>query len=217
MTVSILKNYLKSNLKDIISQKNDLKVSKIIFSKQIFLDVTVTPIKKDKFNYVDLNNFIDNAFINFTNNIDDDYKKKKEIDIADNYYFLIRSLSNFVTLKEENILQKGISQWITIFMSHRTNNKDTSKQKEEDIIIDYKDISKMRKKFDSDKIKDFLIDKIDKNLIKLTLIFIDTKLKFEGNNNKLESTIFGKTYEANITNESNLLTIYNETNEKLIK
>ena len=102
-------------------------------------------------------------------------------------------------------------------MSHRTNNKNNSKQKEEDIIIDYKDISKMRKKFDSDKIKDFLIDKIDKNLIKLTLIFIDTKLKFEGNNNKLESTIFGKTYEANITNESNLLTIYNETNEKIIK
>ena len=79
LTVSILKNYLKSNLKDIISQKNDLKVSKIIFSKQIFLDVTVTPIKKDKFNYVDLNNFIDNAFINFTNNIDDDYKKKKKL------------------------------------------------------------------------------------------------------------------------------------------
>ena len=214
LTVSILKNYLKSNLKDIISQKNDLKVSKIIFSKQIFLDVTVTPIKKDKFNYVDLNNFIDNAFINFTNNIDDDYKKKKEIDIADNYYFLIRSLSNFITLKNENILQKGISQWMTIFMSNRTNNNDTSKQKEEDKIINYKDISYMRKKFDSDKIKDFLKDKISNDLTKLTLIFIDTKLKFEGNNNTLNSTILGKTYGANITNESNLLTVYDDTNEK---
>ena len=102
-------------------------------------------------------------------------------------------------------------------MSHRTNNKDNSKQKEEDIIIDYKDISYMRKTFDSDKIKKFLKDKISNNLIKLTLIFIDSKLKFEGNNKNFSSTILGKTYFANFTNESNLLTVYNDINKKLIK
>ena len=212
LTVSILKNYLKVNLREYISQKNDLKVSKIIFSKQIFLDVTVTPIKMHKFNYDVLNKRIDDAFENFSVNFENDYKKKKEIDIADNYYFLIRSLSNFMTLKEDNIKQKAISLWMTYFMSNRTKNNDTSQPKEEDVVIDYENIKNMRKQFDSDIIEEFLEDQISDNLIKLTLIFIDTKLKFQDNSN-FTSTILGNQYKTAFKNESELLKVYVNQNE----
>ncbi len=139
-------------------------------------------------------------------------KKKKEIDIADNYYFLIRSLSNFMTLKEDNIKQKAISLWMTYFMSNRTKNNDTSQPKEEDVVIDYNNIKNMRKQFDSDIIEEFLEDQISDNLIKLTLIFIDTKLKFQ-DNSSFTSTILGNQYETVFKNESELLTVYQNPNE----
>ena len=154
-----------------------------------------------KFNYDVLNKRIDDAFENFSVNFENDYKKKKEIDIADNYYFLIRSLSNFMTLKEENIKQKAISLWMTYFMSNRTKNNDTSQPKEEDVVIDYNNIKNMRKQFDSDIIEEFLEDQISDNLIKLTLIFIDTKLKFQDDSN-FTSTILGNQYKTALSDNS---------------
>ena len=117
-----------------------------------------------------------------------------------------------MTLKEENIKQKAISLWMTYFMSNRTKNNDTSQPKEEDVVIDYNNIKNMRKQFDSDIIEEFLEDQISDNLIKLTLIFIDTKLKFQDNSN-FTSTILGNQYKTAFKNENELLKVYLNPNE----
>ncbi|MBR4277815.1 MAG: hypothetical protein IKQ28_05210, partial [Lachnospiraceae bacterium] len=81
---------------------------------------------------------------------------------------------------------------------------------------DYNNIKNMRKQFDSDIIEEFLEDQISDNLIKLTLIFIDTKLKFL-DNSSFTSTILGNQYETVFKNESELLTVYQNPNETKIK
>ena len=199
--ISIIYKYLKEQLRKLISQKSDLKVSKIIFSKQIYLDVTVTTIKKDKFNYNTLNNKIDEVFKLFNNSIEKDYENGKEIDIADNYYFLIRSYSNFMTLKEQNIKEKAKSQWFYHFMANQEDGNESSAIKEDDKYIYYNDINFLRNKFNSGEIKNFLINRVNGLLFnKLTLIFIDSKLHFN-ENSTFNSTILDNNYSTIFRNE----------------
>ena len=69
LSIIIMDKYLRDNLQDMISQYNDLKVSKIVISKHIFLDVTLTNLIIDKFNFNVTNKKIDEAFQIFEENI----------------------------------------------------------------------------------------------------------------------------------------------------